>query len=58
MKLHLIFCTVALKKAQRAPLKTQHPREGGYRFQERDTGVLSEVATEQVETPLLVSMEY
>lgn len=58
MKLHLSSCTVALKKPQRAPLKTQHPREGGNRFQERETDTLSEVAMEQVETPSLVSMEF
>lgn len=58
MKLHLTFSTVAHKKSQKAPLKTRHPEEWGWRFQERGKDTLSEVATEQEETPSLVSMEF
>jgi len=58
MKLQLTSCSLALKKPHRAPLKTQYPIEARYRFQQRDTAILSEVATGQVETPSFVSVEF
>lgn len=57
MKLHLTFCTVVLKKPMKAQLKSWQLKEGCYKFQARDPEILSEVATELVETPSLVSGE-